>query len=480
MSEQLNNRVKSATKWSAITEILARLIAPISNIVLARLLTPEAFGVVATITMLVSFAEIFADAGFQKYLIQHEFSSEKEKNDTTNVAFWSNLVVSLLLWIIIALFSEPLATLVGNPGLGIVLIIACASIPLVALSSIQMALYKRNFDYKTLFKVKIVGVLIPLLVTIPLALLLRSFWALIIGTIIKDLVNSLILTYYSKWKPQLFYSITKLKEMLSFSIWSLVETLSIWLTGYADVFIVGTVLSQYYLGLYKTASTVVGQVMGLITAATTPILFASLSRLQNNNEEFKCFFLKFQKMVALLIIPLGIGIFCFRDLVTELLLGKQWLEAANFIGLWGLTSSISIVLSHYASEVFRAKGKPKISVIAQWLHLVVLLPAVCVSVKYGFETLYITRSLVRLEAVLVNVLFIYYIARITPFVLLKNIFLPSIASLIMGFMIYYLRCINDSYIWSFVVAFIGTVVYVGIISISSDYRSIIIKIVRRK
>ena len=73
----LNNRVKTATKWSAVTEILSKLVSPLTNMVLARLLTPEAFGIVATLTMVISFAEIFTDAGFQKYIIQHKFDNEK-------------------------------------------------------------------------------------------------------------------------------------------------------------------------------------------------------------------------------------------------------------------------------------------------------------------------------------------------------------------------------------------------------------------
>ena len=78
MQEGLSKRLGQATKWSSITEIATKLIAPITNAILARLLVPEAFGVVATLTMVVSFAEIFTDAGFQKYLVQHEFSDQEE------------------------------------------------------------------------------------------------------------------------------------------------------------------------------------------------------------------------------------------------------------------------------------------------------------------------------------------------------------------------------------------------------------------
>ena len=402
MSKSLNNKVRTATKWSTFTEIAAKLVTPITSMVLARLLTPDAFGVVTTLTMVITFAEIFTDAGFQKYLVQHEFSDSRDREESTNVAFWSNLVMSFFIWGIIAIFADPLAALVGNPGLGHVLIVACASIPIAAFSSIQMANYKRDLDFKTLFKVRIVSTLIPLCVTVPLAFWLRSYWALIVGTITVHIVNAVLLTVYSKWKPRLFYSFARLKEMISFTVWSMIEAISIWLTHYVDVFIVGTMLSQYYLGLYKTSSAMVGQIMGLVTAITTPILFSALSRLQNDENEFQRLFFRFQKSVGLLIIPLGMGIFMFKGLVTDIVLGDQWTEAAGFVGLWGLTSAITIILSHYSSEVYRAKGKPKLSVLAQVLHIVVLWPTILIAVRYGFETLYVSRSLARLQLVAMN------------------------------------------------------------------------------
>lgn len=90
MESSLNSRVVNATKWSAIAEITAKISGPIVNILLARLLTPVQFGVVASITIITSFADIFTDAGFQKYVIQHEFGDKKTLNDYSDVAFTSN------------------------------------------------------------------------------------------------------------------------------------------------------------------------------------------------------------------------------------------------------------------------------------------------------------------------------------------------------------------------------------------------------
>lgn len=479
MSE-FNTKVVKATKWSSITEIVAKLITPITSIILARLLTPEAFGVVTTLTMVITFAEIFTDAGFQKYLIQHEFVDDTDRDQSTNVAFWSNLIMSLAIWAIIAVFADPLAAMVGNPGLGHVLIIACVSIPLAAFSSIQMALYKRDLDFKTLFKVRIAGICIPLLVTVPLAFYLRSYWALVIGTIVSNAANAILLTVYSKWKPRFYYSFLKLKEMFSFSAWSVVEAVSIWLTGYVDIFIIGVYLNEYYLGLYKTSMTVVGQIMGLITAATTPILFSSLSRLQTDEQAFQTLFFKFQKLVGLLVIPLGVGIFCYSDLITKILLGNQWLEASSFIGLWGLTSAVTIVLSHYSSEVYRAKGRPRLSVLAQVLHIVVLLPAVLIAVKYGFETLSVTRALVRLELIFVNLIIMYIVVKISPWKMFKNISYSILATLIMAVVAFLIKDVYDAIWWQFVSVVICTLVYFIVILVPSSNRQLLHSLLAKK
>lgn len=481
MSDSLNKKVIKATKWSAVTEIIAKLITPITSMVLARLLTPEAFGVVTTITMIITFAELFTDAGFQKYLIQHEFCDDEDREQSTNVAFWSNFIMSMLIWGGIALFSEPLAALVGNPGLGYVVIVACAAIPLAAFSSIQMALYRRDLDFKTLFKVRVVSILIPFVVTIPLALWLRSYWALIIGHLTQNVTNAVLLTLYSKWKPRFYYSFAKLKEMLSFTIWSLIEAMSIWLTAYVDVFIVGTMLSQHYLGLYKTSSTLIGQIMSLVTAVATPVLFSSLSRLQNNDAEFKKLFFKFQKLVGILVFPLGVILFCFSDMVTILALGSQWMEASGFIGLWGLTSALNIVFAHFSSEVYRSLGRPKLSVLVQWMHIVVLWPVVLVAVGYGFETLYTARSWVRLELIAANFVVIYYLVHITPLQMVRNVFPSLVASLMaMGAAFALKMVIGDSLFMQFFSLALCALTYIVILALFQKERMAIRTLLIRK
>lgn len=431
MGQSLNNKVLSATKWSAITEVAAKLVAPVSTMVLARILTPDAFGVLITATMVISFAEIFTDAGFQKYIVQHEFESEDSLFKSTAVAFWSNLFFSLFIWAIICIFSKQIAHLVGSDGYGVVIAVSCVCIPLAAFSSIQMALFKRFLDFKTLFWTRIVGILIPIICTIPLALLTRSYWSLIIGMIALNLSNAILLTFKSPWKPEWFYDIKLFKEMFSFTMWSMIEAISIWLTTYLDVFIVGTMLSAYYIGIYRTSINTVNSIMFIITNATTPVLFSALSRLQDNVVEYKKLFFKFQKFVSILVIPLGVGIFIFNNFVTDVLLGSQWGESAYLIGWWGLTSAITIVLSHYASEVYRSLGKPKLSFVSQMLQLIFLIPVVLIAVQYDFNTLCVSRSFVRLVGVVINAILLYKLVRLRFLDMLKTIWPACAGSLVM-------------------------------------------------
>lgn len=471
-----HNNVIHAAKWSSVTEIGAKLISPITNMILARIIAPEAFGIVATVTMVISFADMFTDSGFHKYLVQHEFFDEDEKYKNANVAFWTNLSISVFLWVIIIIFRNQLAALVGNPWLGDVLAIASLQLPLTSFSSIQMALYRRDFDFKTLFIARMVSVCIPFAITIPLAILGLKYWALIIGSITIQLSNAVVLTAKSKWKPKFYFDIKVLKEMLSFSIWSLIEAVSIWLTTWIDSFIIGSVLNQYYLGIYKTSISMVNTLMALITGAVAPVLFSALSRLQNYDNQFAEMFFKFQRLVSILVLPLGVGVYLYRDLVTGILLGKQWVEAVDIVGIWALISSIQIVLSQFCSEAYRAKGKPKLSLLAQILHLVVLVPVCIISSKYGFWVLVYSRSLIRLEGVMVGLILMKLKLGFSVIKIFKNVSITAFAAALMGMFGIFINRINDDIVWKIVSIFFCIFVYFGILFVFPKMRQEIINI----
>lgn len=476
MNKTFSQKIVSATKWSGISEIGAKLVVPLVNMILARLLTPEDFGIVATLTMIVSFAEVFSESGCPKYLIQHEFKNEDDLEEATNVAFWTNTFLAMLMWMVIILFASPIVNMAGSPGSEKAVIIMSAQIPLLSIADMLKARFRRSFNFKSLFIARITTALIPLVVTVPLALICKSYWALVIGTLFRDIVNVIVLAYLFRWKPRFSYSIRKLREMFSFTMWTIGENITIWLSLYAGTFIVGTALSAHMLGLYKTTLTTVSSYMTIITAIITPVMFSALSRCQDDTLLFNDVFFRFQRLVALVVFPLGVGIWAFRDLATSLLLGSQWAETADFLGMWALTSAIVIVFSNMNSEMIRSKGKPQLSVLVQVLHLVVIIPALRWAVTQSYEILALTQCIAKLEIVFVSVIIVRICFGMRVFDVLKNVYAPLCSALIMGLLSNALLMISHSFAWQFVAVLLSTISYFMMICVFPSGRKLLCEI----
>lgn len=476
-----SKKVAVATKWSLITEFCTKLVSPLINMILARLLAPDAFGAVASINIIIMLAEIFTDAGFQKYIIQHDFEDDKDFNNSVDVAFWSNFILSAAIVFVIFLYKKPLAELLGNVDLANGIFVSSLSIILNALSSIHLAIYRRNLEFKVLFWIRIVTAFIPLIVTIPLAFILKNYWALIWGTLAVKAAQAIIVFIKTSHHIHFFYSVTVLKKMFSYASLTLLETISIWLTSNIDIFIVGNTLNSYYLGLYKTSMSTVGSYMSIISASITSVLFSTLSRYKNDEEKYTLTYCSFQRNLAIFLIPMGQGIFVYRNLVTRILLGEEWMAASEFIGMWGLMSSFSITISYFASEVFRSKGKPLISIVHQIIHTLVLIPVVLISAKQGFETLIIARSLAVLELILSALIIVQVCFKISALKVLKNICPQILSAFVMSLFALLVKDQFNSVAWELMTIPLCVVVYFSILCLFPSMRNVIfnIKLVRK-
>ena len=472
----MDTKVVAAAKWSLITEVLAKLITPVTNIILAHILAPTAFGILATIMMVISFAEMLADAGFQKFLVQYEFESEDEKQKNVSVAFISNIVLAIVLWLIIIIWRDELAILVGNEGLGFPLAIMGAMLPLGAFSSIQMAMYRRSFNFKFLLSIRMITIITPLFISIPMALAGFDYWSLIAGLLAAHLFTAIALCVRQEKLISIYFSSTVFRKMFSFSAWSLAEAFSIWLTAWVDTFIISHFLDAYYLGLYKMPTAIVTTVMAIATSSMAPVLFSALSRHQHNQVEFEKTFLTFQKYMALFLVPLGVGMFVYQDFIVEILLGPQWKLAGIVLGSWALSSSLVTAISYLISEAFRAKGMPNISFLAQMAHLFVLIPVIYVCVQYDFTTFVYARSIVRVQmiAVLLYLLAIY--VGMNAWLVIRNIKSYIIASAVVGTGSYVLLHLHNSMIWTIFCICISLILYLVVLYLFPTERIILTKI----
>jgi PST family polysaccharide transporter len=219
--------------------------------------------------------------------------------------------------------------------------------------------------------------------------------------------------------------------------------------------------------------------MSLITASTVPVLFSALSRLQNEPEKFNSMYFTVQRFVSVLVFPLGVGIYLYSDLATQIFLGSKWGEASNVIGVWALTSAIMIVMGYFNSEVFRAKGRPKLSFLSQVLHLVVLVPVCIISSNYGFWPLVYSRAWIRIQGLLVGMAIMKWCIKFPIEKVFMNVMPTFISSLLMGILGYLLRQISTSVIWSIISIFICCIFYFCVLSLFPGMKDELTKLLNR-
>lgn len=473
---KMDNRIKHATQWTFATEILGKLITPVTGAILAHVLTPEAFGVVAAILVVTSFAEMFADAGFQKYFVQHDFCDENDKKSAFMTALVTCCTSAVAIWLVICLFSGRIALFLGAPEIQAGLCVAGSGILFNSFSGMQSAIFKRDFQFKLLFKLRIITIGIPIVVTIPLAILGFDYWSLIIGMLVQQIATCVFQGIYSPLPISFMFDINLLLKMLSFSLWTLLESISIWLSTWGQFLLIGNLLSSYYLGIFRGGMTLTSAIFSLLSGSVMPVLFSALSRLQNNSDEFKDTFYNMQKVCILIMAPLGFAVFVFRDMIVGLLLGEQWHEADFLVGLLGLVGIFSITINSMVSEALRAKGLPKISTYSQVLYFPVVLLVIYFTSSMEFYYLVIGVSLCSLELDVVKIFLARKYLGFSAIRICKNSAFPVFSSSIACIFAIFVRSYFYN-LWGVVLAgIVFFISYIAVVSIAKDNRVLLCRI----
>lgn len=428
MSDQ---KVVRAAKWSVFSEILAKVISPITTIILARLLSQEVFGIVASLTAITSMADLLADAGFNAYIVQHQFESEKEKKATYNICFWTNIIIASTLFLIIILNRDFFSRLVGAEGYGNVLVVASFVIPLVSVSSIEMAIMKKELNFKSLGIIKIISKLIPFIVTIPLALFGYGYWSLVIGSLAGELVGMILCLYFGGFIPSFTYQTEFFRRIFSFSSWAYLESILEWLIANISVLVLATLYGMAALGVFKVAVNLVTQITSSVYALYANVYKSAIAREQFEPERFKNMFLTFQKYASVFSLPLGVGVFLFRDTATRLLLGENWMDASTLIGLYCLSCTMSISFGNFYSDAIRAKGYPKLLVIVDGIYLALIMLLLYSADYINFALFCVIFSILKIVQPLLQIIVGRSICDVTIKDVFRNAYPQLLASLAM-------------------------------------------------
>lgn len=405
----------NALKWSVFGEIASRTIGPVIFLVLARLLGPEDFGVAAAATVIISFSQLFSDAGLAKALIQRQ----DHVDECANVAFWINVSISLATTAILLIAAPVISALFSDNRITPVLRVMSMLLPMAALSSVHIALFQKRLNFKPLFWVRLITTSVPGLVSLYIAMLNASYWALVAGALAGQLAQTVLIWKLSRWRPHWAFDFRLSLKLWSFGKWILLEGLLGWFYIWADSFLIGIFLSTKELGFYQTGNMFVLLIFSLLMSPIQPIIFSAFSQIRD--ESFiRTALLQVQKLQFLITLPIGIGLFVLQSELNDFVFNVEWNGIGIVIGILGLMHGLSWLMGSN-TEAFKALNRPDVFAKIMLIGLTYYLPAYLFALNYGLVVfLWVRISLFILSQVL-HFLALSRVMKIHPLQVFENI-----------------------------------------------------------
>jgi PST family polysaccharide transporter len=310
---------------------------------------------------------------------------------------------------------------------------------------VQRSLFRRNLDFRRLFWVKLTTATIPGCFSIPLALYGYGVWALVAGYLAGSFMELVLLWWMSPWCPSFNLSLQQVKKIYGFSRWVFLESLTEWVFGSGDKIIVGKLIGINALGLYQVGCSIVFPLFSLILSFVLPVLYSTLSRLQDDNVSLTEVFNKMNRLVILVSVPMGVGLFLMGPQLASALFGDKWAGLGWTISLLGLAEGLGwpVSINH---ELFRAIGRPDLNPKLMLLVTSYYLPINLIGALYSLDAFLITRLVTSVIAIPIHGYLCSVILKISPLYLWQNGKTIIFASLAMASTVFVANILNSYYI----------------------------------
>lgn len=327
MSGSLKDKALSGSFWSLADNLAGSGITFLVGLVLARLLSPEEYGVIGIIMIFIAVFNSIVDSGFSNALIR-----KKNATDTDyNTVFFFNLLISIVLFFVLYLSANAISNYFKIPILVPVTKVMASIVIINAFTIIQRTILVKNIDFKTQTKVSLMASLVSGVVGIGMAIMGYGVWSLVGQQISRQLMNSLFLWIFNKWRPGLSFSRKSFKELFGFGWKLLVSGLidTIWKQIYQVV--IGKCYSAETLGHYTRAEQFNMIFSSNLTAVVHRVSYPALSKIQDEKERLKQAYRKIIKSTMLVTFPCMLGLAAAAEPMVRVLIGDQWLPCVPYL-----------------------------------------------------------------------------------------------------------------------------------------------------
>lgn len=350
----LKKKSTIAIIWDLLGRFSTQGVSFIVLIFLARLLSPEEFGIVGIALAVIGFTRLFVEVGFEVSLIQNKTNSQESYSSI----FFLNLGLSIFLFLVFQLVAEQVALFFQEPRLTAIIKWLSVGLIFQALITVQTAILKRNLKFKALSLRLLIAGIISGSISIYLAFQGYGVYALVVQNIIASLVSAIVLWSVSQWRPSFFFSWKSITHLLSFNGYQFLSNLGHQIIVKVNVLFIGKFFSPTTLSFFTQADSLSKLIIGYSSESINNVFFPILSQVQDNLSQFRRLFLKLLRFTSFLTFLLaGIMLLSGKMLILSLL-GAKWLPCV-FIFQILMLRSINTPTNAIILHSFLALGKAR-------------------------------------------------------------------------------------------------------------------------
>jgi PST family polysaccharide transporter len=355
----------NAVKWAYTGNWGERAFSALFTFILAAVLGPRDFGVVAIAMIYITFLQMFLDQGFIAALIQKK-DLEQEHLDAV---FWMDVVLSLILVVASVLLSGWWAAKNHAPESARVISVLSICVLIQGLSAVQGAMLSRNMDFKALSIRANAAVLVSGVVGIGMAVAGFGVWALVGQQLSRDFTALILLWRLSPWRPRLEFSLKHLKELVGFASSNFAAQLGIFAEMQAGSVLLGLLFGPIAVGLYRLADRLVYSVVAMATTSIQSVSLPEFARFQNQPAQLRKSALICIRLSSIVTLPILSGMAAVsRPLLATL--GPKWVPATDALRILCLVG-MSIVFSCFTGPLLQALSRPHHLAVLEWARMAV-------------------------------------------------------------------------------------------------------------
>jgi len=331
--DNLRARTLSGLGWSGAAQVARQVLQFFIGVILARLLSPQEFGLIGMIIVFISFANLFSDLGLGAALIQ---KLDLEQRHLSSV-FWVNIAAGIILTGIVVAAAPLIVTFYNEPALRVLTVVIALNFFIGSFNVVQNALLRKNMDFQRLARIEIAASFFAGVLAISMALLGLGVWSLVAQSLMFTAVSVLMMWQMSAWRPTLSLDIEALKELLGFSSNLLGFNLfNYWVRNFDNI-LIGKFIGSSALGIYARAYSLMLLPVSQISGVVSRVMFPALSIIQDDIERVKQIYLRSTRTIAFVTFPMMIGLLVVAKPFILSVYGDKWREVIPILQIFCLT-----------------------------------------------------------------------------------------------------------------------------------------------